>query len=28
LVASYVQENMIRGFADGQAPAAGTKAAH
>jgi acyl-CoA thioesterase len=28
LVASYVQENMIRGFGDGQAPPPGTKAAH
>ena len=28
LVASYVQENMIRAFAEGQAPPAGTKAAH
>jgi acyl-CoA thioesterase len=28
LVASYVQENMIRAFGEGQAPAAGTRAAH
>ena len=28
LVASYVQENMIRAFAEGKAPAPGTKAAH
>jgi len=28
LIASYVQENMIRNFGEGQAPAPGTKAAH
>jgi acyl-CoA thioesterase-2 len=28
LVASYVQENMIRSFGEGQAPAPGTKSAH
>jgi acyl-CoA thioesterase len=28
LVASYVQENMIRAFAEGRAPGEGTKAAH
>lgn len=28
LVASYVQENMIRAFAEGKAPAPGTKSAH
>ena len=28
LVASYVQENMIRAFAEGQAPAEGTKSAY
>ena len=28
LVASFVQENMIRDFPEGQAPAAGQKAAH
>ena len=28
LVASYVQENMIRAFAEGRAPAPGAKAAH
>jgi acyl-CoA thioesterase len=28
LVASYVQENMIRDFPDGQAPAAGERSKH
>jgi acyl-CoA thioesterase II len=28
MVASYVQENMIRAFAEGKAPAPGTKSAH
>ena len=28
LVASFVQENMIRDFPKGQAPAAGQKSAH
>jgi acyl-CoA thioesterase len=28
LVASYVQENMIRAFAEGRAPAPGSKSAH